>query len=206
MPSDKRHTPPSKSRRPMCSITGRTRLLALDPFVAITSRTCFRTVRRSGARRGSSVKGSKAAKLSWLLSHAPQRSACYDITSHLSRSHLRSNSLELQASSFLGLVFSKHFEDRDGISLSERQFLRPGRHRLPRRFRFYYLLRGNNFINSSVRIIYSAGAMAFLATQRPVMRCHWASPLVFKSSEFCNGQQTISSVLTLLEGLNSSLR
>lgn len=181
MQSDKRHMPPSKSRRRMCSIRGRTRLLALDPFVACDVGTRFRTGR--ARRRGSSLNGSKAAKLSLLLFHAHQRSGCYDITSYLSRPQLRSSSLELQGSSFLGLVLSKHFEDRDGSSLPERQFLRPGCHRLPRRFRFYHLLRGNNFINSAVRIVYSAGAMAFLATQRPVMRCRWASPLVLKSSE-----------------------
>lgn len=129
------------------------------------------------------MNGSKAAKLSLLLVHAPHHCGCYNITSHLSRPQLRSTSLELQASRILGLVVSKHFGGRDGISLPERQFLRPGHHRLPRRFRFYHLLRGNDLINSAVRIIYSAGAMAFLATQRPVVRRHWASSLVFEGSE-----------------------
>ena len=165
-----------------------THLLALDPFVVVTSGT---------ARRGSTVNGSKAAELSLLLFHAPQRSFCYDIPSHFNRSQLRP-SLGSQTSSFLALSLSKHCEDRDGISLPERQFLRPGRHRLPRRFRFYHLLRGNNIVNSALRIIHPPGAMAFLATQRPVVRCHWASPLVFESSELWELPGDNLSVLTWL--------
>ena len=171
MSSDKTNMPPSKSRRRMCSIRGSYASVGARPFRCLAR------------RRGSSVNGSKAAKLSLLLVHAPHHCGCYNITSHLSRPQLRSTSLELQASRILGLVVSKHFGGRDGISLPERQFLRPGHHRLPRRFRFYHLLRGNGFINSAVRTFYFAGAMAFLATQRSVVHCHWPRPLVFKSSE-----------------------
>lgn len=71
-----------------------THLLALEPFVVVTSGT---------ARRGSTVNGSKAAELSLLLSHAPRRSFCYDIPSHFNRPQLRLSLLGSQTSSFLAL-------------------------------------------------------------------------------------------------------
>lgn len=206
VPSDKRYLPPSKSRRPLCSIRGRTRLLALDLSVAVTSGTSCRTVRRTRARRSSSFNGSQAAKLSLLLFHSSQRSGCYNITSHLSRPQLRPISLELQASGFLHLVCPSTLNTEMESACHNDSFFGPAVTGCRGNFDFTIFFEATilSILPSALFILLAPWRFWQLKSRSCVVT---GQALWYSKAVSCgNCPETIFSALTWLQGLHSSLR